>query len=113
MHLVDELFELLAPGGTLVLETHISIGDDEIANFVEGKLWGDITWFWLPTIPALQAMLQTRGFGDFAVRDSFTVASQNPDDANHTVEGEPVGGRAFITAVKPAGRIYAPKYGLA
>lgn len=113
MQLIDELFELLAPGGLLVIETHISMGDDKIARFVEGSFWGDLSWFWLPTIPALKAMLRARGFDDFEVRDSYAVASQNPSDPERTTEGEPVGGRAFVTAVKPIGRIHAPKYGLA
>lgn len=113
MQLIDTLFELLDPGGTLVLETHISMGEDKTARFVEGAFWGDMSWFWVPTIPTLSAMLRVRGFEDVDVRSSFSVDSKNPNDPERTVEGEPTGGRAFVTAVRPTGRIYAPKYGLA
>lgn len=112
MQLVDSLFELLAPGGTLVLETHISLSNELTARFIPGAFWGDMSWFWLPTLPTLEAMFRTRGFEDFKVQDSFTVDSKNPRDPDRTREGELVGGRAFVTAVKPLGHVYAPKFGL-
>ena len=112
LQLVDALFDFLLPGGTLVLETHISLGDEPTARFIEGHFWGDISWFWLPTLKTLAAMLRSRGFQEITVRDSFTVDSKNPSDPLRTTEGELVGGRAFVTAVKPTGHFYAPKYGL-
>ena len=112
MQLIDTIFDLLEPGGTLVLETHFSLGDDLVARYIAGSFWGDMSWFWLPTLPTLRAMLHSRGFREIEVRDSFVVESKNPDDPERTVEGEPVGGRAFVTAVKPVGSIYAPKFGL-
>jgi SAM-dependent methyltransferase len=112
MQLVDAVFELLAPGGTFVLETHISLGDEQTARFIEGPFWGDNSWFWLPTLKTLAAMLRSRGFEDIIVRDSFTVDSKNPCDPERAIEGELVGGRAFLTATKPTGRVYAPKFGL-
>ena len=112
MQLVDALFDLLVPGGMLVLETHISLGDEQTARFIAGPFWGDMSWFWLPTLKTLEAMLRTRGFADIEVRDSFTVDSKNPSDPERTSEGELVGGRAFVTAVKPPGHVYAPKFGL-
>ena len=53
MQLIDTIFDLLEPGGTLVLETHFSLGDDLVARYIAGSFWGDMSWFWLPTLPAL------------------------------------------------------------
>jgi SAM-dependent methyltransferase len=101
LKLLEALFDLLTPGGKLVLETHISLADDVTANFIEGAFWGDTSWWWVPTVKAVGAMLRSCGFRDVEVRNSYPVPSQNPDDSTHTVEGEPSGGRGFFTATRP------------
>lgn len=102
MLLIETLFELLAPGGKLVLESHVTMDDDLKAYFVEDKFAGDKTWYWLPSVPALCAMLRVYGFTDITVRSHYPVPTSNPEDPTRTVEGHPAGGRVFLTALKPA-----------
>ncbi len=112
--LIEALFDLLAPGGKLVLETHVTLDDDIKALFVEHAFWGDKSWFWVPSVEAVCAMLRASGFEEVIVRAHYPVPSKNADDAAHTTEGYPAGGRAFFTARRPlAERVYRPKYGWA
>jgi tRNA (mo5U34)-methyltransferase len=110
--LLDSLFNLLTPGGYLVLETHVTLDNDAKALFVEKAFWGDTSWFWVPSVETVCAMLRSYGYEDIVVRDQFSVPSQNPDDPFHTVEGNPVGGRAFFTARRPlAESVHRSKFG--
>lgn len=112
MLLLEALFDLLAPGGKLVLETHVTLDDDTKALFVEGAFWDDDNWFWIPSEATVCAMLRACGFEEVIVRAKHPVPSKNPDDPLRTVEGVPVGGRAFFTARRPlAEHVYRPKYG--
>jgi hypothetical protein len=99
--------DLLAPGGKLVLESHVTLDDDMKAYFVEGKFGGDVTWYWLPSVPALRAY----GFTDIKVRAHYPVPTRIPEDPTHTVEGHPAGGRVFLTAMRPTERVHRPKFG--
>jgi SAM-dependent methyltransferase len=101
MQLLLALQRLLAPGGKLVLETHITMEDDMNARFIEGNFWGDPNWWWLPSSDTMMAMLRTCGFEDVQLRAKYPVPSQNPNNEHLTVEGVPVGGRAFFTATQP------------
>jgi SAM-dependent methyltransferase len=112
MQLIEMLFDLLEPGGKLALETHISLGDEMLARFIPGTFNGDTSWFWLPTLRTLREMLSVRGFVDVVVHDWYPFTGPNPDDPDHSAEGEQSGGRAFLTAIKPSGKVYAPKYGI-
>lgn len=112
MLLLEGLFDLLAPGGKLVLETHITLDDDLKARFVEGAFWGDNTWFWIPSEATMCAMLRAVGFEEAVMRAHYPSQSKNSADPLHTVEGVPVGGRGFFTAQRPVDeRILRPKYG--
>lgn len=99
--LLIALYSLLAPGGRLILETHVTLDDDDKARFVEGNFWGDINWWWIPSVPTTCALLRACGYDDVQVRASNPVPSKNPADPLRTLEGVPVGGRAFITARRP------------
>jgi tRNA (mo5U34)-methyltransferase len=112
LQLIEVLFDLLAPGGKLVLETHITLDNDVKMHFVEKAFWGDLSWFWIPSVEAACAMLRASGFENIQVRSQWSVPSKNPDDPEHTPEGHPAGGRAFLTAHRPEGEsVYRPKYG--
>jgi tRNA (mo5U34)-methyltransferase len=112
MALLESLFKLLAPGGQLVLETHVTLDNDLKALYIEKAFWGDTSWFWVPSVDTVCAMLRSYGFEDIVIRDQFSVPSQNESDPAHTVEGNPVGGRAFFTARRPlAENVYRPKFG--
>lgn len=109
--LLEALFDLLAPGGKLVIETHVTLDDDTKALFVEGAFWGDYNWFWIPSEATVCAMLRACGFEDVVVRAKHPVPSQNPNDPLHTKEGLPVGGRAFFTARRPmAEQVFRTKF---
>jgi tRNA (mo5U34)-methyltransferase len=111
MLLVEALFDLLEPGGTLVLESHVTLDDDLKAQFIEGTFYETIDWWWTPSIPTIKAMLAARGFEDIVVRSWGPAPSNNPDDPEHTVEGLAPGGRAFFTARRPKSQyVSTPKY---
>jgi SAM-dependent methyltransferase len=99
--LIRALFDLLRPGGKLVLETHVTLKDDMNTLFVEDKFRGDSTYWWVPSVPVTEAMLRSCGFVDVQVRSRSRAGSANPQDPDYTVEGIPAGGRAFLTAVRP------------
>ncbi len=96
--LVDWLYTMLAPGGRLVLETHVTLQNDLNALFIEGDFWGSDSWWWIPSVNVVCAMLRSCGFVDVMVQDQYGVPSKNPSDVSKTPEGIPVGGRAYITA---------------
>jgi tRNA (mo5U34)-methyltransferase len=111
MLLVEKLFDLLEPGGTLVLESHVTLDDDLKAQFVEDTFNGGIDWWWIPSIRTVKAMLGARGFEDIAVRTWAPAPSNNPDDPDHTTEGLAPGGRTFFTARRPKSQyVSTPKY---
>jgi SAM-dependent methyltransferase len=110
MQLIEGLYSFLAPGGTAVIETQIRLGDDAVAQFVENNFWGQPSFWWLPTVRTLKGMLRARGFENITEVYSFAADSRNPDDPLRTIEGELVGGRVFMTAQRPMGRVYCPKY---
>lgn len=100
--LLEACFDLLKPGGILVLETHVSLGDERQAMFVEGAFWGDENWWWLPTCSTVTGMLRASGFIDAQTITRYPIPSRNPNDPDRTVEGVPVGERAYFTALRPA-----------
>jgi tRNA (mo5U34)-methyltransferase len=111
MLLLETLFDLLAPGGKLVLESHVTMDDDMKAYFVEDRFGGDVSWYWVPSVPTLQAMMRSYGFQDIQVRSHYPVPTGNTADPTRTVEGHPAGGRAFLTATRPKERVHRPKFG--
>lgn len=111
MLLIEALFDLLEPGGKLILESHVMLGDELTAQFVEGTFYGTIDWWWLPSMPTVKAMLAARGFEDIELCNWAPAPSNNPDDPDHTIEGLAPGGRAFFTARRPQSKqVNAPKY---
>lgn len=101
--LLQKIFDLLEEGGTLILETHVTMRNEMRAKFVEGNFWGSPNWWWLTDTDTTLALLRSVGFVNAVVRLQTPVDSQNPNNPNFTVEGEPAGGRAFFTADKPFG----------
>lgn len=99
--LLDALFALLKPGGRLILETHVTIADDMNALFVERSFWGEENWWWIPSGRVMTAMLRASGYVDAEMIVRYPVPSRNPDDPDRTIEGLPVGGRAFFSAHRP------------
>lgn len=111
MLLIEALFDLLEPGGKLILESHVTLEDDLTARFVEGTFYGTIDWWWIPSMPTVKAMLAARGFENIEVRNWAPAPSNNPGDLERTEEGLAPGGRAFFTAQKPKGaHVNAPTY---
>lgn len=100
--LLQALMNLLAPNGTLVLETHVTLEDEPKARFVEGDFWGDNNWWWITSVETTLGMLRACGYEQVQLRAQYPVPSRNPAHPDLTVEGIPVGGRAFFTATKPA-----------
>jgi tRNA (mo5U34)-methyltransferase len=111
MLLVEALFDLLAPGGKLVLESHVTMDLDMKAYFVAEKFLGDISWYWIPSVPTLDAILRSYGFEDIVLRSHFAAPTNNVEDPTHTAEGHPAGGRAFFTATKPLAPVFRPRFG--
>jgi GT2 family glycosyltransferase/SAM-dependent methyltransferase len=110
--LVETIFDHLAPGGKLVLETHVTMDTDTKAHFVENTFWGDSSWWWVPSVPTVCAMLRVYGFENITVRAHYPVESKNPEDKLLTPEGNPAGGRAFLTATRPITPVFnRPKVG--
>jgi len=101
--LLERLFELLHPGGKLVLETHVTLQNDMNALFVEDKFREEPTWWWIPSVNVVLGMLRACGFVDAQFRASVHADSRNPNNPDFTVEALPVGGRAFFTAFRPTG----------
>jgi tRNA (mo5U34)-methyltransferase len=99
--LLEKLFSLLAPVGTLILETHITLEQGLNARLIEDTFWQDSTWWWVPSVPTVIALLRKCGYSDVQVRTQNPVPSRNPSDPERTVEGIPVGGRACLTAIRP------------
>lgn len=70
MGLLARLWQMTAPGGTLLLGS-MMLADptlSEYARFVPTTYYGDSTWWWVPGRLALRWMIETSGFdvdGDF------------------------------------------------
>lgn len=111
MQLVQALYRLLAPGGKLVLESTVTLDDDQKALYIEDSFLGDISYYWLPSVRTLTAMLRTYGFEDVVVRRCDPLTTANPDDPTRTPEGYPAGGHAFVTARRPEEPVFRPRFG--
>jgi len=98
--LLERLYDLLAPGGKLILETHVTMQDDLNAIFVEGTYYGGPDWWWIPSSNAVAGMLRTAGFKDVQQRFRGVAPSNNPENPDLTVEGLPAGGRACFVAFR-------------
>jgi len=113
--LIQKLFNLLAKGGELVLETLVVDGD-ETTVLVPSSRYAQMrnVWF-LPSIAALELWLRKSGFSNVTTIDinKTTVEEQrttdwmtfhsladylDPDDKTKTVEGYPAPQRATIIA---------------
>jgi SAM-dependent methyltransferase len=104
LRLLQKIFELLVEGGTLVLETHVTMQNNMTARFIEGNFWKTPNFWWITDNDTTEAILRALGFIDVSTRLTVKVPSGNPDNEDYTIEGEPVGGRAFLTAKKPFGQ---------
>lgn len=64
IELLKRLYEMTAPGGTLLLGSMMLPEQEfaEFARFVPGSYYGDETWWWVPGPAALQAMIESVGF---------------------------------------------------
>lgn len=101
--LLEKIIDMLVPGGKVVLETHVTLQDDNYAYFVPDMFWGDENWWWITSVDVTKAMLKAAGFVDVQMATSNSVPSQNPGHPHLTQEGHPVGGRASFTAYRPEG----------
>jgi SAM-dependent methyltransferase len=92
MALLARLWQMTAPGGTLVLGS-MMLADptlSEYARFVPLSYYGDATWWWVPGRLALRWMIETSGF---EVEQSFGE-SDGPPGEFQTVNGYVRGIRA-------------------
>lgn len=64
LELLDGLFRMTAPGGTLLLGSMMLPEPEqaELARFIPGSYYGDETWWWVPGKAALPAMIEAAGF---------------------------------------------------
>lgn len=64
MELLKRLYEMTAPGGTLLLGSMMLPEPEmaEFARFVPGAYYGDETWWWVPGPAALRSMIESVGF---------------------------------------------------
>ncbi|MGC1852047.1 MAG: DUF1698 domain-containing protein [Solirubrobacterales bacterium] len=90
--LLSRLYEMTAPGGTLLLGSMMLAEPEltELARFVPGAYFGDETWWWVPGQAALQAMIESVGF---AVQESFGLGAGVP--------GEFPTANGYFRAVRP------------
>ena len=62
--LVDRLYEMTAPGGTLLLGSMILADPEQadLARFIPRTYYRDSTWWWIPGPLALRTMVEAAGF---------------------------------------------------
>lgn len=79
VELLQRLYEMTAPGGTLLLGSMMLAEPEltELARFVPGAYFGDETWWWVPGSAALHGMIEAVGF---SVQDSFGEAGGPPGE---------------------------------
>jgi len=93
VELLAKLYEMTAPGGTLLLGS-IMLADPslaELARFVPRAYYGDKTWWWVPGPLAVTSMLEAAGFDVLA---RFGQAGGPPGEFA-TING-------YFRAVRPA-----------
>jgi tRNA (mo5U34)-methyltransferase len=110
-----QIHALMAPGGTLVMETLIVEGPNDVALFPQHRYARMKNIFFIPTISCLCHWLQRTGFEEIHCVDvSTTTATEqrktewidtqsladhlDPDDPGKTVEGYPAPVRAMVLA---------------
>jgi tRNA (mo5U34)-methyltransferase len=93
IQLLSQLYEMTAPGGTLLLGSMMLAEPElsEFARFVPGAYFGDETWWWVPGPEALRGMLESVGF---SVQDSFGKGG-GPAGEFATING-------YFRAMRPA-----------
>lgn len=91
--LVVRLYEMTAPGGTLLFGSMMLADPSlaELARFVPHAYYGDRTWWWVPGPLAVSSMLAAAGFD---VRGAFGQAGGPPGEFE-TMNG-------YFRAVRPA-----------
>jgi tRNA (mo5U34)-methyltransferase len=85
MGLLTRLFEMTAPGGTLLLGS-MMFGEPEysdLSRFIPRAYFRDDTWWWAPGPEALESMIASAGF---EVKGSFG-RSAGPDGEFPTING--------------------------
>ncbi len=114
---LEELKNLLRPGGELVLETLVVDGDEHTVMVPDGRYAQMRNVWFLPSAKTLKQWLARIGFKDINIVnvDQTSTAEQrstewmtfhslsnflDPEDANKTVEGHPAPKRAFLIAKK-------------
>lgn len=77
--LLERLYEMTAPGGTLLLGSMLLAEPElaELARFVPGAYYGDETWWWVPGPVALRGMIESVGF---TVGESFGQGGGPPGE---------------------------------
>jgi SAM-dependent methyltransferase len=90
--LVDRLYEMTAPGGTLLLGSMMLADPEltEMARFIPRAYFRDRTWWWIPGPLALRTMVEAAGF---EFQRSFGD-SQGPPGEFPTING-------YLRAVRP------------
>ncbi|MFK7914663.1 MAG: tRNA 5-methoxyuridine(34)/uridine 5-oxyacetic acid(34) synthase CmoB [Pseudomonadales bacterium] len=113
---VQQLFELVKPGGWLVLESLIVEGAQSIYPATDGGRYARMRNVWcVPSVAAMQAWLEEVGFSDCQVLDDSVTSlteqratdwmtfesleqALDPNDQSATVEGWPRPRRAMLLA---------------
>lgn len=100
MLLIEKLASVMQPGATLLMETHVLSESSTQAQFIEGKFWGDETYWWIFGDECLMGMLRSAGFTDVRMPLKADCDSRNPSNSRLTTEGHSAGARAWFTAKK-------------
>jgi len=116
---LQELLQAMRPGAELVLETLVTLGEDETTLDLEGRYARMRNIWQLPTVPMLARWLQQNGFINirFVSIDITSrleqrttewmpyeslIESLDPDDLSLTIEGLPRPRRAIMLANAPS-----------
>lgn len=117
LHLLNDLFTALKPGGTLIVESQAIPGDEPLALFPEKTYAKAPGTYFVPTGAALKNWLLRAGFSDVELFCSHPMSSEeqrrtewmvfesfsdyiDPHNPGLTVEGYPAPCRVFLSAGK-------------
>ena len=113
--MLNQIHQLMVPGGQLVLETLIIEGDEEVALFPANRYAKMKNTFFIPTVPCLNNLLTRTGFTSIHCVDVSKTTEEeqhktdwvntesladflDPTDPKKTVEGYPAPVRAMVLA---------------
>jgi tRNA (mo5U34)-methyltransferase len=115
--MLKSLFKGLEHGGTLILDTFMIDGEDEICLTPKGRYSKIPNIYFIPTVKALENWCLRAGFQSIELLETVVTDAKeqrktiwiegesledflDPNDASKTIEGYPAPKRAYIKAIK-------------